>query len=57
MDRSASSPRRTDRVICIGDIHGNLKELILLWNALKNEMKSIELIEATVIFLGDYVDR
>ena len=44
------------RLICIGDIHGNLTELESLWNALRARL-GCELDTATVVFLGDYCDR
>ena len=45
-----------DRVVCIGDIHGNLTELCSLWAALEHQLgKDLE--STVVIFLGDYCDR
>ena len=45
-----------DRIVCIGDLHGNITELRSLWRALKNKLGT-ELDSATVVFLGDYCDR
>ena len=45
-----------DRVVCIGDIHGNLAELGSLWRALERKLGA-DLDSATVIFLGDLCDR
>ena len=45
-----------DRVVCIGDIHGNLAELRSLWGALERKLDA-DLDSATVIFLGDLCDR
>ena len=45
-----------DRIVCIGDLHGNITELRSLWLALENKLGA-ELETATVVFLGDYCDR
>ena len=45
-----------DRIVCIGDLHGNITELRSLWHALENKLGT-ELEPATVVFLGDYCDR
>ena len=45
-----------DRVVCIGDLHGNLAELRSLWGAIENKLGA-DLDAAVVVFLGDYCDR
>lgn len=45
------------KVVCIGDLHGNADELVSLWSRLKENMGEKGLAEAAVIFLGDYCDR
>ena len=45
-----------ERVVCIGDIHGNLTQLRSLWAALERKLGA-DLDVAVVIFLGDYCDR
>ena len=45
-----------DRVVCIGDLHGNLTEISALWRALETKLGA-DLDSAVVIFLGDYCDR
>jgi predicted NAD-dependent protein-ADP-ribosyltransferase YbiA (DUF1768 family) len=45
------------QVVCIGDLHGCLKELESLWSHLEEKLGLNGLRESTVIFLGDYVDR
>ncbi len=45
-----------DRIVCIGDLHGNITELCSLWHALENKLGT-ELDSATIVFLGDYCDR
>ena len=74
------SPTRNQlpqRVVCIGDVHGNLSELKMLWKALERQLGNLPatmhttsrkpnqlvnpgaqaLASASVVFLGDYVDR
>jgi len=46
-----------NRVICIGDVHGQASALATLWSNLISELGEVELAAATVIFLGDYCDR
>jgi serine/threonine protein phosphatase 1 len=41
----------TDKIITIGDIHGNLENLKLLLEKLKS------FVDYTIVFLGDYIDR
>lgn len=38
-------------VIVVGDIHGNLHDLLRIWNSID------DIFEQKVLFLGDYVDR
>jgi len=45
------------KVVCIGDIHGNIEELKSLWSSLGEHLGTQNLAEAAVIFLGDYCDR
>mmetsp|Transcript_14669 Transcript_14669/g.19245 ORF Transcript_14669/g.19245 Transcript_14669/m.19245 type:complete len:411 (-) Transcript_14669:693-1925(-) len=45
------------RVICIGDIHGNIQELTSLYENLISEIGQPEVDAATFCFLGDYCDR
>ena len=45
-----------DRVVCIGDIHGNFTELRSLWRTLENKLDA-DLESAVVVFLGDCCDR
>lgn len=45
------------RVICVGDIHGNIEPLRRLWARLASELGQAELEAATVVFLGDLCDR
>ena len=47
----------TERVICVGDLHGNLPEVKSLWAALGDALGTSERDCATVVFLGDYCDR
>lgn len=44
------------RVICIGDVHGNFDHLMALWQALRKHLGD-DLDRTTVVFLGDYCDR
>ena len=44
-------------VIAIGDIHGWLHRLKALWAELERRVGSEALAAATIVFLGDYVDR
>lgn len=53
----ARRARRAGCVVCVGDIHGNLRELQQLWAALEAHLGKDGLNSATVIFLGDYCDR
>lgn len=45
-----------DRIVCIGDLHGNITELRSLWGKLESKLGA-DLGSATVVFLGDYCDR
>ena len=45
------------RVVCVGDLHGNLKEVKDMWANLQGHLGAKDLASATVIFLGDYCDR
>lgn len=50
--------KSADTLICIGDLHGCLEETLSLWENLAKYLGSQEaLARATVVFLGDYVDR
>ena len=44
-------------VVCVGDTHGHLDKLNLLWQRLGRSLGDAHLAAATVVFLGDYVDR
>lgn len=47
-----------DKIIVIGDLHGQLTKAQSLWNNLTRELGKKELEnEYAVVFLGDYVDR
>lgn len=46
-----------ENVILIGDIHGNLKQLISLWSNLRERCGPDKFDTAKIIFLGDYIDR
>lgn len=49
------------RVVCVGDLHGNMDETRQLWSNLEAHFSkngdSAALSRATVVFLGDYSDR
>ena len=50
--------KEISKVVCIGDLHGNLKETLIIWNNLiKHFGSKEELDKATVVFLGDYFDH
>ena len=53
----SSSTESTSRVVCIGDLHGNLKDCKRLWENLTTKIGKEALLQASVVFLGDYVDR
>ena len=45
-------------VVCVGDLHGNLREARLAWANLERRLGGPAALLATpVVFLGDYVDR
>ena len=46
-----------ERVYAIGDIHGRLDLLQMLVAAIEEEQRSLPPARATLVFLGDYVDR
>ena len=46
-----------NKVVCIGDIHGNVSELMSLWKNIETTLGIESLSKSLVIFLGDYVDR
>ena len=50
-------PYINDRVICIGDLHGNINEVKILWGHIIKYLNEKVLCSATVVFLGDYCDR
>eukprot|EP00961_Rhodomonas_salina_P043082 579336-Rhodomonas_salina.3 len=46
------------RVVCIGDLHGNLDQVRQLWTKLQEKIGGEELKQNTaVVFLGDFCDR
>ena len=47
---------RAEKIVCIGDIHGQLNKLQLLWQNIEKELKNY-FENTTIIFLGDLVDR
>ena len=49
--------KKTSRTICVGDLHGNIKETKELYHNLRSFLGDKALSEASLIFLGDYVDR
>jgi len=46
-----------DLIICIGDIHGHLDKLRILWDKLEHELTAETVYNAIVVFLGDYCDK
>jgi len=46
-----------EKIVLIGDLHGNLQETLLLWERIEDHLGKDVLSEATVTFLGDYVDK
>eukprot|EP00048_Salpingoeca_helianthica_P017871 m.239431 g.239431 ORF g.239431 m.239431 type:complete len:303 (+) comp22543_c0_seq1:63-971(+) len=44
------------KVVCIGDVHGHLEKLQVLWEKICAQLGE-EFEEHTIVFLGDYVDR
>jgi hypothetical protein len=45
------------RVVCVGDLHGNLEEARAMWANLEAHLGHATLAATTVVFLGDYCDR
>jgi hypothetical protein len=45
------------KLIMVGDLHGNLTETKVLWEALGSRVGQDELDRALIVFLGDYCDR
>ena len=56
VSRMLQNGSRPERVVCIGDIHGNLEQLVELWAALGERMGD-EFHRTPIVFLGDYCDR
>ena len=55
---AAARPTTGERVVCVGDLHGCLAEAESLWRNLEAHLGGArQLAAATVVFLGDYVDR
>ncbi|KAH1227865.1 hypothetical protein GmHk_10G027991 [Glycine max] len=52
-----SEPPKPRLVICMGDIHGFITKLQILWSNLEASLDRSEFETATLIFLGDYYDR
>ncbi|KAG5003120.1 hypothetical protein JHK86_027259 [Glycine max] len=52
-----SEPPKPRLVICMGDIHGFITKLQILWSNLEASLDRSEFETATLIFLGDYCDR
>ena len=56
---TGSGPSRSSgpRLICIGDLHGNLQHTKALWGNLERRLGVGDVRRADVVFLGDYCDR
>jgi len=52
-----ATPATEKRVICIGDLHGNLTRAKALWTNLVDTIGDQEVSNAEVVFLGDFCDR
>jgi serine/threonine protein phosphatase 1 len=46
-----------DRIYAIGDVHGCLDRLIALHDAIADDLKNRPVPKATLVHLGDYIDR
>mmetsp|Transcript_96313 Transcript_96313/g.171118 ORF Transcript_96313/g.171118 Transcript_96313/m.171118 type:complete len:490 (+) Transcript_96313:73-1542(+) len=47
----------TDRIIVIGDLHGMVHKAKALWQTLEDRLGCQQVMQALVVFLGDYCDR
>jgi len=47
----------TDRIIVIGDLHGMAHKAKALWQTLEDRLGCQQVMQALVVFLGDYCDR
>lgn len=46
-----------DRIYAIGDVHGCLDRLVALHDAIADDLKNRPVPKATLVHLGDYIDR
>ena len=53
----AQRRKRHSRVICVGDLHGNVHKARDLWAALEQSLGKTKLAQSTVVFLGDFCDK
>jgi len=56
-ETSPAAETSHQKLVAIGDLHGNLEEAKQLWLNIESRMGAEDLDAATVVFLGDYCDR
>eukprot|EP00301_Raphidiophrys_heterophryoidea_P026419 c9118_g1_i2.p1 GENE.c9118_g1_i2~~c9118_g1_i2.p1 ORF type:complete len:286 (-),score=65.69 c9118_g1_i2:205-1062(-) len=54
---SQEQPYKAKQIVLIGDVHGNLKQLQRLWDAIERKLGKENFDLSDVVFLGDYCDR